>query len=360
MKTIKVRLRNNPYNIYIDNNILVKLPTYLKKMNLGNYAIIVTSAKVNSLYKNKIKKSFKNIAHSIVPVANGEAAKSKKWLFSVIDAIIASDTWGRKVFVIALGGGTVGDLSGFGASIYKRGVPYVQIPTTLLAQVDSSIGGKTAIDLKQAKNILGTFHQPKAVFIDPTFLKTLSKKEINEGLAETIKYGIIKNKTFFNFLQKNSQKINRLEPSIILKLISTCAAIKAAIVKEDETETKGIRTILNFGHTLAHALETTSKYNKLSHGEAVSIGMSYSAKLSLALGKCKREEANNVESVLKLFSLPTTISGSYITLSDALRYDKKFINGKVRMVLMREVGEVEVVKNIPLNVIRKSLKSFLK
>lgn len=356
IRMIKVRLCRNPYNIYIGSNIIKDVPHYLEPLNLGNSGIIVTTDKIYALYKKLIKDVFGTKNYKIVKIPDGERAKSKPVLFKVIDEIIAADGWQKKVFIICFGGGTVGDLGGFAAAIYKRGIPYVQIPTTLLAQIDAGIGGKTAIDLPAAKNILGAFYQPRAVFIDALFLNTLADKELKEGLAEAIKYGIIRRKKFFYFLKDNCRQILALAPDRVLELISVCAQIKADVVAADERETKGVRTQLNFGHTLAHALEASFKYKKISHGEAVALGMLYAACLSLSLGKCCREDVIRVREIIEMFSLPVKIKFNHATLCKALSYDKKFISGQVRMVLLREIGRVEVVEGIPLVNIRKSLK----
>ena len=323
---------------------MARVPALLKNLNLGNFGLIITSPKILALYQKKITSVFAGKNYKIITVVDGEKAKSKEWLFKVIEKIVETDTLSRKVFIICLGGGTVGDLSGFVASIYKRGIPYIQIPTTLLAQIDSSIGGKTAIDLKEAKNILGTFYQPRAVIIDPAFLSTLSIKEIKQGLAEAIKYGVIRDEKLFYFLKKNSQKILELNSAAVLKLISACVEIKAKIVAIDEKENKGLRTILNFGHTLAHALESSSRYKLLSHGEAVSLGMLYAAWLSWTLGKCPESELRQINDIIKLFRLPAKTRFKPTTLYKSMTYDKKFTSGKIRMVLLRKIGQVEVVE----------------
>jgi 3-dehydroquinate synthase len=358
VKTIPVKLKDNPYNIYIGHNLTKSIPAYLKELNVGNFGIIVTSTKIYSLYKKLINNTFKGKNYRVVKVVDGERAKSKKWLFSIIDEIVKVDKLKQKVFVICLGGGTIGDLGGFAAAIYKRGIPCIQVPTTLLGQIDASIGGKTAIDLPVAKNILGAFHQPKAVFIDPKFLTTLARREMNQGLAEAIKYGVIKDKNFFYFLKNNSKKILSLEPKSIMKLISVCAAIKAKIVTQDEKETKGLRTILNFGHTFAHALESSLKYRKISHGEAVAIGMLFAAQLSLSLGKCSRLCAQEISEIINLYSLPSRVKINPRDLYQSFIYDKKFVSGKVRMVLLRQIGRVEVVEGILPQKIKKILGFF--
>lgn len=358
MKIIKVKLKKNPYSIYIAKGLFKKIPKRIKDLDIGNFGIVITTPRILRLYKDLIKKTFSRKNHKVITVIDGELAKSKKYLFNVIDELVKAERLGRKIYVICLGGGSVGDLGGFAASIYKRGIPYVQIPTTLLAQVDSSIGGKTAIDLPIAKNILGSFYQPKAVFIDPTFLTTLPKKELKQGLAEVIKYGIIRDKSFFSFLKSNHKQILKLETASILKVISVSAKIKANIVEEDETEKKGIRTILNFGHTFAHALESSLKYTRLSHGEAVSIGMRFAAMLSCALNSCDDAIVGEIVRTLELFSLPTTTRFDCLTLYKSLLYDKKFTSGKIRMVLLRQIGKVEVVEGLNTGKIQKILTYF--
>lgn len=359
MKTISVKLKKNPYKIHIGYSLLKDVPKYIKRLKLGNFGLVITSPKILSLHQKGIKRAFGGKNYKITTVIDGERAKSKKWLNKVIEELVRADTLlNRKVFIICLGGGTIGDLGGFVASIYKRGIPYIQIPTTLLGQIDSSIGGKTAIDLKEAKNILGAFYQPKAVFIDPAFLKTLSAREIQQGLAEAVKYGAIKDKEFFDFLRKNHKKILKLDSTCILKLISVCASIKAKIVAADEREKRGLRTILNFGHTFAHALESSLQYKRLSHGEAVSLGMLYATYLSKVLKKCSEKEVNRIKEIIKLFSLPAKIKFNALTLYKSLTYDKKFTSGKIRMVILRKIGKVEVVEGISPQNIKKTLKIF--
>ncbi len=358
MKAIIVKLKKNPYKIHIGYSLLGEVPKHIKRLKLGNFGLVITSPKILSLHRKSINKAFGGKNYKITTVIDGEGAKSKKWLNKVIGEVVKIDTLNRKIFIICLGGGTIGDLGGFVASIYKRGIPYIQIPTTLLGQIDSSIGGKTAIDLKEAKNILGAFYQPKAVFIDPTFLKTLSAREMRQGLAEAIKYGAIKNKEFFNFLKQNHKKILKGNSTCILKLISTCASIKAKIVAADEQEKRGLRTILNFGHTLAHGLESSLQYKKLSHGEAVSLGMLYATYLSKVLKKCSEREVNQIEEIIKLFSLPTKIKFNALALYKSMTYDKKFTSGKIRMVILRKIGRVEVIEGISPQNIKKTLKIF--
>ena len=358
MKTIKVKLSDNSYNINIGLNLFKNILYSINRLNMGNFAVIVTSKSVSFYYKTLIQKSFKGIQNKIIVLPDGENAKTRDCLFRIIDEIIKADRLGRKIFLVCLGGGTVGDVGGFAAAIYKRGIPYVQIPTTLLSQIDASIGGKTAIDLSQAKNILGSFYQPKAVFIDPVFLRTLTKKELKEGLAEAVKYGIIKDKSLFYFLKNNYQKVLSLQSFAMLKVIETCVKIKAKVVEEDELEKKGIRTILNFGHTLAHAMEAASRYKNISHGAAVSVGMLYAAYLSCSLGVCDCQEINKIKDILSKLMLPTKTDIDYRQIYKAMRYDKKFIQGTFRFVALRKIGKVEVRENISKDLVVKTLRKF--
>ncbi|MCF7874027.1 MAG: 3-dehydroquinate synthase [Candidatus Omnitrophica bacterium] len=358
MKKINLKLKNNPYPIIIESNLKDNLLTHIKKAKLGNLGFVITSPKVYQFYQKTIKKNFPSKNFKIIITADGEKAKSKSWLFKIIKTILKFDKTNKKPFIVCLGGGTIGDLGGFIASIYKRGIPYVQIPTTLIGQIDSSIGGKTAIDLPEAKNIVGSFYQPKVVLIDPNFLKTLTKKDFKEGLAEAIKYGLIKDQDLFYLIKNNTKKIMALDPALINKIIYKSAKIKAKIVEEDEKEKKGIRTILNFGHTFAHGLEAASRYKKISHGRAVAIGMLYAAYLSKQLGKCSEKEIEEIKTILELYNLPTKIQFGPKEVLRSISYDKKFTAGKIRMVLIRKIAKVEVSDKVTVQNLKKSFKKI--
>ena len=354
-KIIKVKLKNNPYPIIIENNGFSKIGSHLK--SFGNFALIITSNKVHSLYKSNISKNFKSIEHKIISLPDGEAAKSQNNLLKIIDGAIKSQLPGRKLFIAAIGGGTIGDVSGFAAAIYKRGIQYVQIPTTLLAQIDSSIGGKTAINYKQTKNILGAFYQPKLVLIDPSFLKTLTREELNQGIAEAIKYGAISDRNLFNFIANNKKDILAIKPSAVAKLILSCVKIKAEVVEKDELETKGLRTILNFGHTLGHAIEGI--HTKTTHGEAVAIGMAYAVDLSVKLKLIPRKDSKKLTELIEKYDLKTSLRSNARQLIKKMTLDKKFTSGKIRMVLLKSIGQSIVIDNIPESIIKKTLADFL-
>jgi len=250
----------------------------------------------------------------------------------------------------------VGDTSGFLAAIFKRGIPYIQIPTTLLAQVDAAIGGKTGVDVKEAKNLLGSFYHPRLVLIDPLLLKTLNKAQMLSAIAEVIKYAAIKDKHLFKYLEDNFAKILQKDLPSLEFVILRCAKIKARIVSQDEREKKGIRTLLNFGHTIGHALEAASGYAGYSHGEAVALGMLVAADLSHKYRLISQEKVFRLAQLIKNYGLPTLIKG--ITLEkiiQAMPYDKKFQGEKTRFVLLKDIGCACLKNNVPYSLIKEAL-----
>ncbi len=358
MKHIKVDLKDGACDIYVGYGLWKSLARRLRGLNAGNFALIVTSRTVNRLYRRHIPRAFAGCDHALIILPDGEGAKSTACFTQIVKALLKHDRWYRKIFIVCLGGGTISDAAGFAASAYKRGVPYVNVPTTLLAQIDAAIGGKTAVDMAQAKNILGAFYQPRAVFIDPIFLNTLSRHQIREGLAEVIKYAAIADRDFFSFLTKNSAAILALERAPLMRVITTCAALKAAIVTVDPWEKKGKRTILNFGHTFGHALETSLGYKKIAHGEAVAIGMIYAAQLSLAMRRCRPDDVQALTDIIRQFGLPLKTACKYSTIMKAMAYDKKFISRQIRMVLLRRIGKAMVINAIPRPLVEESTKHF--
>jgi 3-dehydroquinate synthase len=248
-------------------------------------------------------------------------------------------------------------VAGFVASIYKRGIPYIQIPTTLLAQVDSAIGGKTAVDLAEGKNLVGAFYQPRLVFSDVTFLKTLSLKQIQAGLAEVIKYAIIKDPQLFSYLENNLGDCLALKTAPLEFIVKRCSCLKAKIVEQDEREEKGVRTILNFGHTIGHAIESAADYKRYNHGQAVALGMLVACQMSQNLGFIQDDILARIEKLIKATGLPTKINK--ISLAKILKAhyrDKKFIGKKNRFVLIQDIGKAKVVQDIPLRLIREAIK----
>ncbi|MFA5276624.1 MAG: 3-dehydroquinate synthase [Candidatus Omnitrophota bacterium] len=358
MKIIKVNLKKRSYKIIVGSGILKRLGREIRALNLGRDAFIIT----NNLIRNKFAKALESslrasgitVRFRIIP--DSEKSKSVETAAAVIKDLAGFDK-ARRVFIISFGGGVVGDLGGFVASIYKRGVPYVQIPTTLLAQVDSAIGGKTAIDLSAGKNLVGAFYQPRLVVSDTGFLQTLSSRQLKTGLAEVIKYGIIKDKELFFFLEKNYKPVLKKKQAYLRFIVERCSKIKAAIVSKDEREEKGLRTILNFGHTLGHAIETAGRYKSYNHGEALAIGMLLAGDISVALGLTDNETLGRIEKVIKEIGLPVTIEKINPEKIISAHYkDKKFTGKRNRFVLCAGIGRVKVVDNIPLGIIKEALK----
>jgi len=357
MKIIKLKLAARSYPIIVGFNNISTIAKFITKLDIGRDAYVITNARIKSKYaaslESALKKSNLNIKFMTVP--DSEKSKSIKVFSSIISDIAHFDKK-RKVFVIALGGGVVGDLSGFVASIYKRGIPYIQIPTTLLAQVDSAIGGKTGIDLSQGKNLVGAFYQPRLVFSDVKFLKTLDIRQIRSGLAEVIKYGVIKDKVLFAYLEKHYKDILKLQPKALEYIVNCCSSIKAKVVEEDEREEKGIRTILNFGHTIGHAIEAAAQYKSYNHGEAVALGMLVSVNISRALGLINQPAAERIEGLIKSVGLPVKIKGiSAQKIINAHYHDKKFIGSRNRFVLIYDIGKTRIVENIPVKIIKEAL-----
>ncbi len=305
---------------------------YLSKNKIGNKYAIITDSQTAKLFGKKFLKAIPNSHLFSFPA--GEKSKNISTIATIAEAMIAKN-FDRKDAIIALGGGVVGDMAGFLASIYMRGIPYIQVPTTLLAMVDSSIGGKTGVDLPSGKNLLGTFAQAKAVFIDPHFLKTLPKNQIKNGLGEIIKYGVIKDKNLFKFIEQNFQKILNLDPKCINHIIERSVAIKTTIVEKDQKEAN-IRMLLNYGHTFGHALERLSGY-KLLHGYAISIGMVLANKIAVQKKLLKKSDADRIKDLLTKAGLPVTTMKK-LTLRDTHSDKKKF--GKIiNLVLPTKIGK---------------------
>ncbi|MFH1640646.1 MAG: 3-dehydroquinate synthase [Candidatus Omnitrophota bacterium] len=360
MKTIRLKLKDRSYDIITGSNIINRLAGHIAGLNIGKDAYIVTNSTVKRNYgellRNALQKYKFNIRFKLVK--DTEASKSIETASLIIKDIANFDKQ-KRIFIIAFGGGVIGDLSGFIASIYKRGIPYVGVPTTLLAQVDSSIGGKTAVDLREGKNLLGAFYQPKLVYSDTSLLRTLSKRQIKTGLAEVIKYGIIRDLRLFKYLEENIESVLRLKQPALELIVERCSNIKAGIVGMDEKEEKGIRTILNFGHTIGHAIEAAGGYSSYNHGEAIALGMIVASRISQKMNLINKGTLYRIENLIRRAGLPCRIKGvSFNAIIKAHYRDKKFIGRKNRFVLIKSIGKTTIVENVPIGLVEETLKGI--
>ncbi len=359
MKKTLVKLGKRSYPIIVGQNVIGKVPPLVKSLDLGDNAVIITNPIINKLFGKTLERLLNknSINSATILVGDSEKSKSEKVAFKVLHKIASFDNK-KGIFVIALGGGVVGDLSGFVSSIYKRGIPFLQIPTTFLAQVDSSIGGKTAIDLDVAKNLVGSFYQPKAVITDINFLKTLPRRQVLNGLGEVIKYGIIKDKDLFYFIENRFKEILKLDIKVLEYIVFTAASIKAKYVEKDEFDALGIRAELNLGHTIGHAVEAAIGFNnRYNHGEAVSFGIVIATEISKELGLIKEEDSSRIISLIKNMGLPTVVRGlSLDKIIKTTYYDKKIVKGVNRFILPTGIGKAKVVKDVPIALVKKVLR----
>lgn len=344
MQNIKVKLNkkvDDSYNIHIGKGIINTIPETLSFENIAYSYVLITDSNVEELYGinlyNKLKSSFDKV--DLISFPAGEQSKNRK-IKSFIEDRMFKGGFARDSAVIAIGGGVVGDIAGFVAATYTRGIPYIQVPTSLVACVDSSIGGKTAIDTNYGKNLIGAFYQPKAVYIDIETLKTLNTKEINEGLAEVIKYGVISDNAFFNYLENNIQNVYEFDDETLFHIISTSCRIKSKVVERDEKETN-LRKILNFGHTIGHAIEQISDY-KITHGEAISRGMVLEGKISLKLTNWSEDSQTRLIKLFQMANLPTKLPENMDAdkIIDVMKLDKKARQGKIEMSLPDSIGKM--------------------
>ena len=333
---LTVNLGKDSYPIYIENNILSQAGNYIRKMYHGKRIMIISDDNVFPLYGDTLIRTLDSdyeCHHLALP--HGEATKDFQTLPTVYKAMLEAKI-SRTDLIVALGGGVVGDLAGFVAATFLRGIKFVQIPTSILAQVDSSVGGKVAVDLPQGKNLVGAFYQPKMVLIDPDVLETLPERYVTDGMGEVIKYGCIKDRKLFDLLEKCGCYENLKEH--LTNVIATCVDIKRRVVEEDEFDT-GERILLNFGHTLAHTIEQHFHYERESHGEAVAIGMYQITKIAEEKGLTKKGEAEHIRKVLEAYKLPVKADVPLPQLTEAIKLDKKTLNNKLKVVLLHEIGD---------------------
>jgi len=329
MECIPVRLNRSSYDILVGTGVSDDLEKHLSQAALCEPFLVISQPRILKAVGKSMKKRFPVVS---IP---------------------------RQSTVIAFGGGVVGDVAGFVASIYMRGIAVVQIPTTLLAQVDSSIGGKTGVNHRVAKNLIGTFHQPRLVLSDPLILQTLPEREYASGLYEALKYGVIGDPALFEEFERNTSMLKKRDPEAVERLVARCAAIKAEVVMSDEKESD-LRRVLNFGHTVGHALEAAARYQRIKHGEAVGYGMVAAARIGRALEKINDREVRRIENAIaSIGRLPALDGVSSKDVLGALHHDKKVRNGAIHFVLPRAIGNVEITPEVPFEIVREVVKGIL-
>lgn len=355
---VKVELGANSYEIHIGEKIFDDVAKFISESNFTKKVLIVTDSNIES-FASTLTDELKSrgIDFDVMAVPAGETSKNLQVAEKIYTRAIEFGL-DRKSPIIAFGGGVVGDLAGFIAATYLRGVPFIQVPTTLLAQVDSSVGGKTAVNHPLGKNLIGAFYQPQAVFIDVDTLKTLPEREIKCGLGEIVKYGIISDGKFFEYIENNVEKILSRDVEVLTQIIKRCCEIKAEVVSADEKES-GLRRILNFGHTIGHAVEQVTAYERYQHGEAVAIGMVGAALISWSLGRITFNDVVRLKDLLDKLGLVTICAGCNVEeMYKAILHDKKTIGGKVNWVVMNDFGSVEVTNEVPELEVKKALKAI--
>ncbi len=348
MSILKVNLAENSYDIIIEHGSLPSIGERCAAIGLSGVAAVITNPTVSVLYGQIVLESLKAAGFTAVQIEiqDGEEYKNSATLNRVYDSLLAAGI-DRSSFVVALGGGVVGDLSGYAAATWLRGVPFVQVPTTLLSQVDSSVGGKTGIDHPLGKNLIGAFYQPRLVLIDVATLKTLDARQFRAGLAEVVKYGVIIDRPFFEYLETNIEAILSMDADVLVSVIRRSCELKAKVVEQDEKES-GLRAVLNYGHTLGHAFETLSGYSVMVHGEAVAIGMALAAQVSMARGLCCQEDVSRIITLIKRCGLSVSVpSFDRQKLLDSIATDKKTKSGAVTFICNKGIGMYAMSKHFP-------------
>jgi 3-dehydroquinate synthase len=358
-KIVRIPLPGRRYEIVIGSGVGRQLGERCRTLNSGTRCAIITDANVVRRYGKTLETSLRASGFDpvILTLPAGETAKSLKNVQHCYDRL-AVHRLERKSFIVALGGGVVGDLAGFVAATYLRGIPFVQVPTTLLAQVDSSVGGKVGVNLSAGKNLVGAFYQPRLVLCDLDMLRTLPPRELRAGLAEVIKYGIIYDADLFSQLERDLPKLLKLQTRTLADIIARCCEIKAEVVSQDETES-GLRAVLNFGHTIGHALEAISRYGKYLHGEAISIGQVAAAELSAAQLGLPQSDVERITDLFRRAGLPTSAQltkRETEKLFGAMRLDKKVSGGEIKFVLAKRIGEVVWGQSVAEDLIRSTLR----
>ena len=356
MQKLDVSLAERSYPIYIDRGLLGQ--DLIRGHVRGNQVMVVTNETIAPLYLDAVTRGLGDLQCDTLILPDGEQHKTLATLERIFDALMAH-RHSRTTTLVALGGGVIGDMVGFAAACYQRGVDFIQVPTTLLAQVDSSVGGKTAVNHPRGKNMIGAFHQPRAVVIDTAVLDTLPEREFAAGMAEVIKYGLIRDPAFFQWLLDNQAALAARDPAPVAEAILRSCRNKAEVVAADETE-QGNRALLNLGHTFGHAMETFTGYRDWLHGEAVSAGMVMAARMSLELGWLKQADLDRVSDSLAAWKLPVTAPQGMARadFSELMALDKKVQNGRLRLVLLNQIGDALVTGEYDPNALTRTLEAF--
>lgn len=357
MIELTVPLGERSYPIFIGKGLLNQVEL-LAPFATSRQVLIVTNETIAPLYLKQTITQFKGFQAENIVLPDGEQFKNLETVNAIFDVLIAN-RFSRKATLVALGGGVVGDMTGFAAACYQRGVPFIQIPTTLLAQVDSSVGGKTGVNHPLGKNMIGAFHQPQAVLIDTDVLSTLDQRQFRAGLAEVVKYGLIRDSDFFFWLEENIDRLCRLDGDALAETIKRCCQCKADIVEEDELE-GGVRALLNLGHTFGHAIETGEGYGEYLHGEAVAIGICMAADLSCRLGWLQDDAVERIRKLLERIGLPVSPPENMTRQKflDLMAVDKKNVDGNLRLVLLKGIGEAIVTDKFASDKLLETLDSY--
>ncbi len=355
MRTLMVELGVRSYPIYIGASLL-KQSGLVDKHVRGKQVLIVSNTTVAPLYLDRVESLFSEFQCAHVVLPDGESHKTLGTLLQIFDELLRHKH-DRTTTLVALGGGVIGDMTGFAAACYQRGVAFIQIPTTLLAQVDSSVGGKTGVNHPLGKNMIGAFHQPSCVLIDTDTLLTLPEREYRSGLAEVVKYGLISDEVFFDWIERNVDALLARDAGVLVRAIECSCASKAAIVAVDENE-NGVRALLNLGHTFGHAIESWQEYKSWLHGEAVAAGTVVAAEMSVMLGMLTRAKADRICALFSKMGLPCGVPAGMdnATFIDFMQRDKKVIDGRMRLILLQDIGKGIIVEDVGVDQISTVLE----
>lgn len=358
MQVVRVELGDRSYQIRIEAGILKDLGPALRSLGFSSRIGLLSNPTVYGIYGGTVMASLRDAGFSAaeIIIPDGESFKNLATVEAIYGKLLDAKL-DRRSCLVALGGGVIGDITGFAASTYMRGIDFIQVPTTLLSQVDSSVGGKTGVNHPLGKNMIGTFWQPRLVWIDPVTLRTLAVRELRAGMAEVIKYGIIRDADFFGFLESSRDAVMSLDQDVMSRIIKRSCEIKAEVVAEDERE-GGLRAILNCGHTIGHAVETVTRYERYLHGEAVAIGMYLEARLASHTGGIESGQLQRIGDILDAYGLPAELPDNIDieALLAAIEIDKKTVNGALTFILPDRIGSVRIERGVPPAAVRKALQ----